>query len=267
MTYRRHAFVDGAFEPSLSVSVGDDLRIAFGPGTDGPDTEIRRLDDIRGSLSDPGATGPEALYGIAMDVAETRDRSVLDENRLLFGIVAFSAGTIGDMPVRSQGHVHAVTPRSGWSPPEVFQIWSGSAVILMQESAQDDPGRCYAVHAGPGDIVVTPPGWAHATINADSLRPLVFGAWCDRDYTGFEYADVRRHRGLAWNPTVGDDGALIWHANPTYVRRPLDERAPQATLGFQAGRCIYRQAVERPELGACVPHPDRCVPVWDDFEP
>lgn len=267
MSQRPDGVDDAPFEPSLAVAVDEDLRLAFGAGVDGPDTEVRRLDDIRSSLPHPDVTGPDALYGIAMDVARAHDRAVLEKARLLFGIVAFAPGTIGDTPVRSQGHVHAVTPRSGWSPPEMFQIWRGSAVILMQETAQDDPGRCYAVHASPGEIVVTPPGWAHAAINADPSRPLVFGAWCDRDYAGFEYADVRHHRGLAWTPTVGGDGGLIWHANAAYVRRPLEERGPRETLGFQAGRCIYRQAIERPDLGACVPHPDRCEAYWRDFEP
>lgn len=267
MTDRYSNAAGATFDPSLPVTVGGDLRIEFGPGTDGPETEVRRLDEIRSSLPDPSVTGPDALYGIAMDVARVRDRPVLEANRLLFGVVGFAAGTIGDTPVRSQGHIHAITPRSGWSPPEVFQIWRGSAVILMQASAQDDPGRCYAIHAEPGDVVVTPPGWAHATINADPSRSLVFGAWCDRDYAGFDYVDVRRHRGLAWFATVGDDGALRWHANPAYQRRPLHERGPQETLGFERGRCIYGQAVERPELGACVPHPDRCTAIWQDFEP
>jgi glucose-6-phosphate isomerase, archaeal len=27
----------------------------------------------------------------------------------------------------------------------------------------------------------------------------VFGAWCDREY-GFEYAEIRRHKGIAWYP-------------------------------------------------------------------
>ena len=48
----------------------------------------------------------------------------------------------------------------------------------MQERAADDPGRCYAIEAGPGEVVVVPPGWAHATVSvdpqaADDLRGLV----------------------------------------------------------------------------------------------
>jgi hypothetical protein len=45
-------------------------------------------------------------------------------------------------------------------PPEVYEIWDGTAYIYMQEHSADDPGRCYAVVAKPGDIVVVPPAWA-----------------------------------------------------------------------------------------------------------
>lgn len=54
-----------------------------------------------------------------------------------------------------------------WSPPKIYEIWAGEAVILMQESTIHDAGRCYAVDAGPGDKVIVPPGWAHATVSAD----------------------------------------------------------------------------------------------------
>lgn len=52
----------------------------------------------------------------------------------------------------------------------------------MQESATDEPGRCYAVYAQPGDVVVVPPYWVHATISTNADESLVFGAWCDREY-------------------------------------------------------------------------------------
>lgn len=64
----------------------------------------------------------------------------------------------------------------------------------MQEYVGDDPGRCFEVIAGPGEKVLVPPGWGHATISADPNEPLTFGAWCDREY-GFEYEAVRAHKG------------------------------------------------------------------------
>ena len=54
-------------------------------------------------------------------------------------------------PTRSQGHVHAIAPHSGWSPPEVFQILEGRAIVYAQQSTEDDPGLCIAVSAGPGE--------------------------------------------------------------------------------------------------------------------
>src|SRR6185369_5892883 len=107
-----------------------------------------------------------------------------------FGVMIFASGRLGTEPVRTQGHVHS-RPTA-----ELYEVWSGRAIVLMQERDQDDPGRCFAAEAGPGEHIVVPPGWAHATISANSKQPLVFGAWCDRNY-GFVYDGVRRHGGLA----------------------------------------------------------------------
>lgn len=52
---------------------------------------------------------------------------------------------------RSQpGHVHRISQHSGWSPPELYEIWQGKAIIYMQEYVDDDPGRCFAVLAEAG---------------------------------------------------------------------------------------------------------------------
>jgi glucose-6-phosphate isomerase, archaeal len=141
-----------------------------------------------------------------MDVARRSDHEALQSRMLLFGVVAYARGRLGEEPVRSQGHVHCVSSHSGWSPPELYEIWSGRAVILMQEHPADNPGRVYAVEAGTGEKVLVPPGWAHATISADRHRPL-FGALCDREF-GFEYEQLRKRRGLAWYPLAISQHAL-----------------------------------------------------------
>ncbi|KAA6321820.1 hypothetical protein EZS27_028573 [termite gut metagenome] len=55
------------------------------------------------------------------------------------------------------------------------------------------------------------PEWVHATISARPDSPLTFGTWCDRNY-GFEYDDVRAHKGIAWFPIVTGD-TLQWIRN------------------------------------------------------
>ena len=111
-----------------------------------------------------------------MDVGKTEHWPVLKNLHLLYGAVTYAAGRLGKEPVRSQGHIHKVSRHSGWSTPEVYEIWSGKAIIYMQETAQDQPGRCFAITAEPGDVVIVPPYWAHATISADPEQPLSFGA-------------------------------------------------------------------------------------------
>ena len=64
-----------------------------------------------------------------MDVGKEEHRALLNKLHLLFGVVTYSAGKLGQEPVRSQGHIHKISPYSGWSTPEIYEIWSGEAII------------------------------------------------------------------------------------------------------------------------------------------
>jgi glucose-6-phosphate isomerase, archaeal len=245
-----------------------DLGFDYGPGVVGPEPEFRRLDSIRPSLLDPDCTGPDPVYGIAMDVARAIDLPWLKENMLLFGIVTFAAGRLGQEPTRSQGHVHAIAPHSGWSPPEVFEILEGEAIVYAQQGTDNDPGRCVAVTARAGQKVVVPPAWAHAVINADPRRRMVFSAWCDRQY-GFVYTGVRRHGGLAWFPVLNESNKIEWRANPTYSASNLDLHAARAypELELSPDQGLYQQFIEKPESFLYVPDPQRKRAIWTNFIP
>lgn len=78
------------------------LGFCYGEDVTGPMPEIRTLDQIRPSLRNPDCEGPEQVYAIAMDVARLADRPELEKRMLLFGVVTYAAGTLGDEPVRSQ---------------------------------------------------------------------------------------------------------------------------------------------------------------------
>jgi glucose-6-phosphate isomerase, archaeal len=257
-----------SFDPALNVRF-DPTRFAFqyGPEIFGPKPEYRRLDDIRRSLRDPGCTGPDPVYAIAMDVGRVHDAEELRRRMLLFGVVAFAAGTLGDEPVRSQGHVHTMAPHCGWSTPELFEIWEGRAVVYAQESTGDTPGRCIAIEAGIGEQVVVPPAWGHAVINATPFARMVFGAWCDRQY-GFAYDAIRAHGGLAWFPVVRSTH-IEWERNPAYHDSQLVRRRSRdyPELGVLANVPIYLQFVRNPESVQWVSEPARYADLWRRFEP
>ena len=257
------------FDPRLGITVKTDpLGFDYAEGVFGPEPEFRRLDAIRSSLRDPNCDGPDPVYAIIMDVGKEEHRQTLARRRLLFGVVTYAAGQLGEEPVRSQGHVHKVSSHSGWSPPEVYEIWQGCAVVMMQERVSDDPGRCLAIEAGPGEIVIVPPGWAHATISADSHHPLTFGAWCDREY-GFLYDEVRARVGLAWYPLLTEGGRIKWQANPRYQTRQLVTRAPRLYREFGLDqRCSMYSLFEKdPDRVQWVSDPGLVAGVWTDIEP
>jgi glucose-6-phosphate isomerase len=256
------------FDSGLAVTVlKDPLGFAYGEGIFGSLPELRSLNTIRKSLLDPDCDGPDPVYAIAMDIGKIEHKNVLQKKMLLYGVVTYAAGKLGNEPVRSQGHIHAVSGHSGWSPPELYEIWSGRAIIYMQESASDDPGRCFAVSADPGEAVLVPPGWAHCTISADPFMPLTFGAWCDREY-GFEYTGVRSHHGLAWYP-VWKDEVIVWYKNPRYRESGLIEKNPESyvSLGIKKNIPIYVQFEHEPDALQFISKPGLMKEQWDKFIP
>lgn len=236
----------------------------------GPEAENRTLESIRKSLSDPNCEGPEIVYSIAMDVGRKIHKPILEKLHLLYGVVTFAAGRIGEEPVRSQGHIHKKSAyANNWSTPEVYEIWSGEAIIYMQETANNNPGRCFAVYAKSGEVVIVPPGWAHATISANPDEPLTFGAWCDRDY-GFDYDDVRAHKGLAWFPILDKNNKIIWKHNDAYIESSeLIEKSPRIYKEFDINpdKSIYVQFEEEHDKFRFVPLPQTVKDKWVDFVP
>ena len=258
-----------SFGPGLEIEfVRDPMSFRYGTNVFGPSPEYRSLDTIRSSLRDPNCSGPDPVYAIAMDVRRGDDHEELKRRMLLFGIVMYAPGRLGDEPVRSQGHVHTVAPHCGWSTPELFEVWHGRAIVYGQEKSGDDPGRCVAIECGPGERVVMPPGWAHFVANADPNSVLVFGAWCDRQY-GFDYTQVRAHQGLAWFPVLTSNREIRWEANPHYSPSELHRKKARSypELGILSELPIYRYLLHNPDAIQWVSEPQTVSHLWDHFEP
>ena len=157
------------YDPGFAIELTDDpLGFTFGADVAHPPLELRRLDDVRASLRDPSADGPDVLYAIAMDTGPAEDRAAQVEQNILFGVCAYAAGLVGDEPVRSQGHVHAVSASCGTSTGELYEFWHGTGIVYMQEFAADDPGRGFAVRASAAHRMVVPPGLSATDISAAS---------------------------------------------------------------------------------------------------
>ncbi|KAA6300844.1 MAG: Glucose-6-phosphate isomerase [Candidatus Ordinivivax streblomastigis] len=253
-----------AFSPGFNIQpLHQPLGFALGDDCFGPQTELRTLDSIRKSLMEPDVADPEIVYAIMMDVGKKIHRELLNQLHLLYGVVTYAAGTLGKEPVRSQGHIHVrSTFANGYSTPEVYEIWQGKAIIYMQELGGDNPGKCIAVYGNSGDVIIVPPGWVHATISAQPDSPLTFGAWCDRNY-GFDYDEVRAHKGIAWFPIVVD-GEIQWIRNENYQKSELQltEARTYPEFSLEKGKPIYTQFEENKDKFLFVTRPDLFKDIW-----
>lgn len=257
------------FDPGFNIKPEfSPMGFLYGQDVFGPEVENRMLDDIRPSLMDPACQGPEIVYSIAMDVGKKKHQELLKKMHLLYGVVTYAAGQLGNEPIRSQGHVHKISGYSGWSTPEIYEIWTGEAIIYMQEYTEDIPGRCFAIYAKAGDVVIVPPFWAHATISANPQHPLTFGAWCDRDF-GFVYDGIRKHGGIAWFPVFNEKGEIEWKANIKYKHSELICKAPgdYSALGIVPGKSIYKTFEDSPDTFLYVPSPQLKKNIWINFTP
>ncbi|MDO9634374.1 MAG: glucose-6-phosphate isomerase, partial [Paludibacter sp.] len=108
----------------------------------------------------------------------------------------------------------------------------------------------------------------HATISADPLVPLTFGAWCDREY-GFDYDEVRAHKGLAWFPVLNDLNEIEWMSNQNYEESKLIEKSPRiyTEFGIIPGKSIYAQFEADHAKFDFVPKPYLVENLWLDFVP
>jgi glucose-6-phosphate isomerase, archaeal len=243
------------------------MEFIYNKGAFGPETEKRKLDNIRKSLKDPNCDGPEVVYSIAMDVGNIEDRDDLISRNLLYGACIYSAGKMGDEPVRSQGHIHAVSKSCNYSTGELYEIWYGEAIIFMQETAKDNPGRVFAVKGKAGDVIFVPPGWAHYTCNARPKENMVFGAWCVRDF-GFDYDDVREHNGLSYFPIIEGEKINFIH-NDKYEEVELTIKAPRKyeELNLDYTKSIYDQYRDDRNRFDFVTNPLKYKNLWENFIP
>ena len=235
----------------------ESLTLAFGPGVTTAEAVVRRLDEVRALLRDPLATGPDHLYTIYMDIRVPGRAEALRSLGLGYGAVVYNHGAIGGEALRSQGHVHSAPAATGVAFSEVYEFWHGRGLVYMQDSATDQVSDVIVVEAGPGDKVVIPPGWAHATINLGE-EPMAFGAVYALE-ARLLYEPLRKLQGMAHY--VLADGSL--EVNPRYRHVPTARRmAPHEIPGHGIGH--GRPALSG-EIGLLdlVSRPERHRAVWE----
>lgn len=235
------------------------LTLAFGAGVTTAPVTVRRLDEVRSLLRDPAASGPDHLYTIYMDIRVPGRAEALRSLGLGYGAVVYNHGALGGEALRSQGHVHSAPAATGIAYSEIYEFWHGRGLVYMQDSATASVTDVIVVEAGPGDKVVIPPGWAHATVNLGD-SPMAFGAVYALE-AQLLYEPLRKLQGTAHY--VLADGTL--EPNPRYRTVPEARRqAPHEIPGHGIGHGRPALSGELSLLDL-VSRPERYPEVWEQL--
>jgi glucose-6-phosphate isomerase len=164
-----------------------------------PAPRVRTIDEIRGVLMDPSCDCPESLYFMYRDLSKTReDGRWLRDHDLRYDVTVIPPRTLCGEYVKTKGHHHPVNGK-GVPYPEIYEILEGKAHYLLQTRSTDD---VRLVQAGPGDLVLIPPGYGHVTINPGKstlVMANIVSTLFESDYSVYE-----RLRGAAYFELEGD---------------------------------------------------------------
>ncbi|MBE3589346.1 MAG: glucose-6-phosphate isomerase [Firmicutes bacterium] len=236
--------------------------LEFPQGVSVGSVSARRLEEMRPVLADPAADGPEEWYVMYRDVGSADVRRRAGAWRLRYDLTVVRPGVAGRERIKTAGHDHPLKAGTGVTYPEIYQVICGRALYLLQESspaASGEAGRpreVVLVEAGPGDVVVIPPGYGHVTVNAGDGW-LVMCNWVS---DGFEslYGPMRAARGAA--VYVLDDGLGGWmlSPNPRYGAVAVRCLRAGALPGLDSGAVpVYRALMDSPERFAFLSYPER----------
>jgi len=177
--------------------------------------ELRYAEDLRSVLRDERCPSTGPVYSMYRDLSVSpEDRDWMADQYIRFDITCIPSNTLCGEYVKTKGHYHPDNP-AGWDYPEIYEVFHGEAHYLLQKR---DLSEVLLVEAGPGDIVVVPPGFGHVTINPGS-NELVMANIVSSQFSS-DYRFYEDHHGGAYYEL--STGRLV--ANRHYPPLPPLER-------------------------------------------
>jgi glucose-6-phosphate isomerase len=244
------------------------------------DPETGLLTDLDGSfhLEEPGrrrfgdlrsvVASPDAIDEIADEVAYLTYRDVrhaaetgLAANGLRYDITVTLPGAVSREHIKTAGHYHALDPQ-GVSWPEIYDVLSGSAVFVLQRAVGDPAGdpeidRAVVVVAGPGDRLVIPPDYGHATVNVGDT-PLVVAdlvaVASNNHYQGYANRRGGAIRIMAV-PNREQPFDAVWNPSFPEVSSGIEIVLGPELQSFEAETPLYTLGVDSPEKVAFLTNP------------
>ncbi|VVB98608.1 Glucose-6-phosphate isomerase [uncultured archaeon] len=147
-------------------------------------------------------------------------RAIAQKDGLRYDITIIPPKKIGEEYSKTYGHYHPVA-EGRLTYPEIYQVLDGRAIFILQKKRSDGSVDAIVTYGEKGQVVLIPPNWGHATVNATHDDVLVMA---NLVADGFEsdYQDYKENRGAAYYVT---DFGL--EQNGQYVVRGTEKKKPE----------------------------------------
>ncbi|MEA2113512.1 MAG: glucose-6-phosphate isomerase family protein [Patescibacteria group bacterium] len=172
------------------------------------------------------------LYYMYRDLAENEEdkKKAIKEN-LRYDITILPSIMLGTEYNKTAGHSHPIVPQTSITYPEIYEVLSGKAIFLLQDTQGGEVNNVYAVEAKKNDKIVIPPNYEHLMINA-SAQELKTANWVCRGFTSNIYEMVREKRGFCYYAIKDEMGKINWIKNKNYASIPALEFS-EPNLGLE----------------------------------
>ncbi|MEK7108731.1 MAG: glucose-6-phosphate isomerase family protein [Patescibacteria group bacterium] len=185
----------------------------------------RSFAEMRDFIAEPDAApSRDPIYTVYREMIHAGDAERIRSAGLRYDITVIPPGHFAARRhefLKTAGHYHPLKPGSEITYPEVYEVLSGRAYLLLQRPNQTHAAvieKIYAVEAGPGEKAVIPPDFGHVSINC-FREPLVMANWIART-PEYDYQPYRTFRGGGYWLLEGQSDTIEFEANPNYSSVP-----------------------------------------------
>lgn len=185
------------------------------------------------------------LYFGARYMEKTEDEDTFVSKDFMADMTVINPGKVGNEYIKTVGHYHQLKPGTKIAYPEVYEPLTKNVEYLLQ-SEPDKAGKVDVlwVVTEPGDKVIMPPGYGHASMNVGS-KPILEVDLQKRDNPeGSDYTMFKGRVGGAFYRT--EDGLVKntkYEVSSLRIVRPLEKPA----WGLTKDKTLYHSFVEAPQ--------------------
>lgn len=189
-------------------------------------------------------TAPDLkLYYMYRDiVVNEEDHKIIEKAGLRYDITIMPPLILSKEFNKTAGHDHPLVPKTNITYPEIYQVLSGQAIFLIQDSYGDQIKDVYTVTANKDDMIIIPPNYEHIMINA-AEKELKNANWICRDFGSNIYKPFRQKQGFSYFALQNPKGKVEWQKNPRYQDIPelkfLEPNRWLEQFGITKGEKMY----------------------------